>query len=142
MSRNWLQRQLCHSERSWLEHGAQWLHTIQTACNMLSPSPNLVGQVEACSEGLAKAVYWSSIDTHGIRKEVNGLLQFLNVGLVSVCVCGGGGGGGGGGQSWLPPRGDPGNAVNTAAKADSSSFERVKRVSVLKGSFPCLKLVT
>ena len=56
---------------------------------MLSPSPNLAGQVEACSEGLVKAVYWSSIDTHGVRKEVNGLLQFLNIGL--VCVCGGGG---------------------------------------------------
>ena len=39
-------------------------------------------------------------------------------------------------------RGDPGNAVNTAAKADSCSFEHVKYVSVLKGSFPCLKLAT
>ena len=36
----------------------------------------------------------------------------------------------------------PGNTVNTAAKADSCSFERVKHISVLKGSFPCLKLAT
>ena len=57
---------------------------------------------------------------------------------MEMCVCVGGGG-----RSWLPPRGDPGNAVvNTVAKADSCSFERVKCVSVLKGSFPCLKLAT
>ena len=41
----------------------------------------------------------------------------------SVCV------GERGGRSWLPPHGDPGNAVNTEAKADSCSFECVKCVS-------------
>ena len=41
------------------------------------------------SEGSVKAVYWPSIDTHGVREEVHGFLQFLNIGL--VCVGGGGG---------------------------------------------------
>lgn len=50
----------------------------------LSLSPNLAGQVEACSEGSVKAIYWPSIDTHGVREEVHGLLQFLNIGLVCV----------------------------------------------------------
>ena len=48
----------------------------------LSLSPDLAGQVEACSEGSVKAVYWPSIDTHGVWEEVHGLLQFLNIGLV------------------------------------------------------------
>ena len=43
---------------------------------------------------------------------------------------------------WLPPHGDPGNAVDTAAKASSCSFERAELVLVLEGSFPCLKLAT
>ena len=54
----------------------------------LSLSPDLEGQVEACSEGSVKAVYWPSIDTHGVREVVHGFLQFLNISL--VCVGGGG----------------------------------------------------
>ena len=50
--------------------------------------------------------------------------------------------GGGGVVCWLPLRGDPGNAVDTAAEANSCSFECVESVPVLEGSFPCLKLAT
>ena len=59
--------------------------------------------------------------------------QLGHLGTACVCVRG---------RSWLSPCCAPGNAVNTAAKANSCSFERVKRVSVLKGSFSCLKLVS